>query len=31
MTSIISVKDLSKTYASGHVALKSVSLDIRKG
>ena len=31
MRPIISVKDLSKTYASGHVALKSVSLDIRKG
>ncbi|HRN88354.1 ABC transporter ATP-binding protein [Hyphomicrobium sp.] len=31
MTPIISVRDLSKTYASGHVALKSVSLDIHKG
>lgn len=31
MTPIISVRDLNKTYASGHVALKSVNLDIRKG
>ncbi|HRN84670.1 MAG TPA: ABC transporter ATP-binding protein [Hyphomicrobium sp.] len=31
MTPIISVKNLSKTYASGHEALKSVNLDIRKG
>jgi ABC-2 type transport system ATP-binding protein len=28
---IISVKGLSKTYASGHQALKDVNLDIRKG
>ena len=31
MTSIIEIKDLSKTYASGLQALKSVSLDIRRG
>ena len=31
MTPIISVKNLSKTYDTGHQALKSVSLDIRKG
>lgn len=31
MRPIISVKNLSKTYDSGHQALKSVSLDIRKG
>ena len=29
--SIISIKNLSKTYASGYQALKSVSLDIRSG
>ena len=29
--SIISVKDLSKTYASGYEALKHVKLEIRKG
>jgi ABC-2 type transport system ATP-binding protein len=28
---IVSIQNLSKTYASGHVALKPVSLDIRKG
>jgi ABC-2 type transport system ATP-binding protein len=28
---ILSIKDVSKTYASGFQALKSVSLDIRKG
>jgi len=28
---IISVKNLTKTYASGHQALKNVSLDIQKG
>jgi len=31
MESIISVQGLSKTYASGHQALKTVDLDIRKG
>ena len=30
MTPIISVKNLSKTYASGAVALKGVDLDIRE-
>ena len=29
MTAIVSVKNLSKTYKSGLVALKDVSLDIR--
>ncbi len=28
---VISVRDVSKTYASGHVALKHVDLDIRRG
>jgi len=31
MTSVISVSNLSKTYASGFQALKDVSLDIRRG
>jgi ABC-2 type transport system ATP-binding protein len=31
MEPIISIKDLSKTYANGFVALKSTSLDIRRG
>ena len=31
MTAIISIKNLSKTYASGFQALKAVSLDIRRG
>src|SRR5579872_4511751 len=31
MTPIISVEHLSKTYASGFVALKDISLDIRQG
>ena len=31
MQPIISVEDLSKTYASGYEALKSVNLEIRKG
>jgi ABC-2 type transport system ATP-binding protein len=31
MHAVISVKNLSKTYASGFQALKSVNLDIRKG
>ena len=31
MDAIISVKNLSKTYASGQHALKNVSLDIRRG
>ena len=30
MRPIISVKDLNKTYASGHVALKSIDLDIKE-
>ena len=31
MSSIISIKDLSKTYASGFTALKTVNLDIERG
>lgn len=31
MTAIVSIKNLSKTYAGGFQALKSVSLDIEKG
>lgn len=31
MSAIISIKDLGKTYASGHQALKSVNLEIEKG
>jgi ABC-2 type transport system ATP-binding protein len=31
MTAIISIKDLSKTYATGFQALKNVNLDIRRG
>jgi ABC-2 type transport system ATP-binding protein len=31
MQPIISIADLSKTYASGYQALKSINLDIRKG
>ena len=31
MQTVLSVVDLSKTYASGYKALKSVSLDIRRG
>ncbi|MFZ2234759.1 MAG: ATP-binding cassette domain-containing protein, partial [Dokdonella sp.] len=31
MTAILSIQNVSKTYASGHQALKSVNLDIRKG
>ncbi len=31
MSAIISVKGLTKTYASGHQALKSIDLEIRKG
>ena len=31
MQSLISIADLSKTYASGFVALKDINLDIRKG
>jgi ABC-2 type transport system ATP-binding protein len=31
VTSIISIKQLNKTYASGHQALKAVDLDIRRG
>jgi ABC-2 type transport system ATP-binding protein len=31
MTAIISIKDLSKTYATGFEALKQVNLDIRRG
>ena len=30
MNAIISIKDVSKTYASGHVALKTVNLDIEE-
>jgi ABC-2 type transport system ATP-binding protein len=31
MTAILSVQNLTKTYAGGHQALKSVNLDIRRG
>jgi len=31
MTPIIAIKELSKTYASGHKALKDINLDINKG
>src|SRR4051794_5874164 len=31
MQAIVSVKNLTKTYASGHQALKAVDLDIRPG
>src|SRR5688572_15284847 len=31
MTAIISIKDLSKTYAGGFQALKDIDLDIRRG
>ncbi|WP_189455297.1 ABC transporter ATP-binding protein [Cognatilysobacter bugurensis] len=31
MTPILSIRNLSKTYASGHVALKHVDLDIARG
>ncbi|HXK57737.1 MAG TPA: multidrug ABC transporter ATP-binding protein, partial [Gammaproteobacteria bacterium] len=31
MQPIISIKNLSKTYASGHQALQDVSLDIAEG
>jgi ABC-2 type transport system ATP-binding protein len=31
MTAIISIKDLSKTYAGGFQALKGINLDIRRG
>ncbi len=31
MQPIISVRDVSKTYASGHVALRTVNLDIHDG
>lgn len=31
MTSVITVSGIGKTYATGHVALKDVSLDIRRG
>ncbi|MGI9403241.1 MAG: ATP-binding cassette domain-containing protein, partial [Hyphomicrobium sp.] len=31
MTPIIAVSNLSKTYASGFQALKSINLDIRRG
>lgn len=31
MTAIVSISDVSKTYASGFTALKSISLDIHKG
>ena len=31
MEAVVSIRDVSKTYASGHVALKHVDLDIRRG
>ena len=31
MSSIVSIKDLSKTYSSGFEALKNINLDIKKG
>ena len=31
MTAILSIQNVSKTYASGHQALKSINLDIRMG
>ena len=31
MSAIIAIRDLNKTYASGHVALKGVDLDIQRG
>ncbi|MFC5571028.1 ABC transporter ATP-binding protein [Lysobacter yangpyeongensis] len=31
MDAVVSIRDVSKTYASGHVALKHVDLDIRRG
>ncbi len=31
MTSIITIDNLSKTYASGHAALKRVDLTVRQG
>ncbi|HEY8248350.1 MAG TPA: ATP-binding cassette domain-containing protein, partial [Hyphomicrobium sp.] len=31
MTAIITIKDLSKTYATGFQALKNVNLEIRRG
>ena len=31
MSAILSIADLNKTYASGHVALKDINLDIRRG
>ena len=31
MDAILSIRDLTKTYATGHQALKAVSLDIRRG
>ncbi|HTN41090.1 MAG TPA: ATP-binding cassette domain-containing protein, partial [Asticcacaulis sp.] len=31
MDSVISIKQLDKTYKSGHQALKSIDLDIRRG
>ena len=31
MQSVISIRQLTKTYASGHPALKSIDLDIRRG
>jgi ABC-2 type transport system ATP-binding protein len=31
MSTVISISNVSKTYATGHTALKSVSLDIRRG
>ena len=31
MAPVISIQQLSKTYASGHSALRNINLDIRKG
>jgi ABC-2 type transport system ATP-binding protein len=31
MTAVISIRGLTKTYASGHQALKSIDLEVRKG
>lgn len=31
ITPIVSIRNLGKTYAAGHAALKSITLDIRKG
>ncbi|HBT31507.1 MAG TPA: multidrug ABC transporter ATP-binding protein, partial [Pusillimonas sp.] len=31
MSSVISIRNVSKTYASGHRALSNINLDIRRG